>query len=310
MNAFPDFTGQSLTFSVTGDGVTIDPKTGLLTIRTDALLSGVSVVVTASNSGAATSAFRLTVGAAPVTPELPVEVAPVLLRAPRLIGPAVVGALVTLDEGDWSVGAEALSFAWQRDGVEIAGATGDAYQPVAGDDRTALRAVVTARNAVGTLVAVTEPVSVAHPAPVASGVLADVTVDLDSGVTRIETARAFSGAGLVFQVAGGGAVIDPSSGVLSLATDAERMGESVTVIARNSGGEAAIAFAFTVRAVAPALVTAPSLTGAGVIGEQVTLSPGSGAASPYRLRAFSGGGAGWICRGPWARFMCRSPRMI
>lgn len=287
LNAFPDFTGQSLTFSVTGDGVTIDPTTGLLTIRTDALLSGVSVVVTASNSGgAATSAFRLTVGAAPVTPELPVEVAPVLLRAPRLIGPAVVGALVTLDEGDWSVGAEALSFAWQRDGVDIAGATGDAYQPVAGDDRTALRAVVTARNAVGTLVAVTEPVSVAHPAPVASGVLADVTVDLDSGVTRIETARAFTGAGLVFQVAGGGAVIDPSSGVLSLATDAERMGESVTVIARNSGGEAAIAFAFTVRAVAPALVTAPSLTGTGVIGAQVTLSPGVWSGEPTPVTSF------------------------
>ena len=59
-----DFLGEDLSFSVTGAGATIDPRTGVLAIPTDAPVSGERVTVTASNSGgSAESAFLVTVEA-------------------------------------------------------------------------------------------------------------------------------------------------------------------------------------------------------------------------------------------------------
>ena len=64
LNAFPEFTGDALTFSVTGEGVSVDPETGLVRILTDALREGLVVTVTASNSGGtASSSFQVTVTA-------------------------------------------------------------------------------------------------------------------------------------------------------------------------------------------------------------------------------------------------------
>jgi hypothetical protein len=78
LNAFSEFTGEALTFGVTGDGVSVDPQTGLLRIRTDALRAGVVVTVSASNAGgAASSSFRVTVAAGTdAPPDTPPDMPP------------------------------------------------------------------------------------------------------------------------------------------------------------------------------------------------------------------------------------------
>ena len=58
------FAGEALSFAAEGLGVTIDPLTGVLTVSTDAALSGETVTVTATNSGgSAAASFLLTVEA-------------------------------------------------------------------------------------------------------------------------------------------------------------------------------------------------------------------------------------------------------
>ena len=72
VNASTDFTGEALRFSVAGEGVSVDPATGVLRISTETLRAGLEVVVTAENSGGvATSRFRLTVASAPVEEPFP-----------------------------------------------------------------------------------------------------------------------------------------------------------------------------------------------------------------------------------------------
>src|SRR5690606_3325018 len=58
-----DFTGENLSFAVTGAGATIDARTGLVSIPTDKAVQA-AVTVTATNSGgSATSSFQVTVEA-------------------------------------------------------------------------------------------------------------------------------------------------------------------------------------------------------------------------------------------------------
>ena len=104
MDTSQDFTGGALSFAVEGEGVAIDPATGILSLATDRLLAGITVTVTAANAGgSAVSRFRLTVAAA--------EVAPTLLAAPHLGGSGVIGAAVTADPGRWA-GVPATAGRW------------------------------------------------------------------------------------------------------------------------------------------------------------------------------------------------------
>ena len=69
------FAGEALSFAAQGLGVTIDAITGVLTVSTDAALSGETVTVTATNSGgSAAASFLLTVEAEEL-PEFPPLVA-------------------------------------------------------------------------------------------------------------------------------------------------------------------------------------------------------------------------------------------
>jgi hypothetical protein len=66
------FEGLALVFAAEGAGAAIDPATGLLTIPTDAPISGETVTVTATNSGgSASAAFLVTVEALPEEVEEP-----------------------------------------------------------------------------------------------------------------------------------------------------------------------------------------------------------------------------------------------
>jgi hypothetical protein len=122
---------------------------------------GIRVVVTASNavgSSSAASAPRAVVSA---TEELPVNTAP-----PAITGTAVAGTTLTAEPGLWS-GTEPAAFAyrWRRCGDggtscgDIAGATSQAYTPVAGDVGSSLRVAVTATNAAGSATAESAPTS-------------------------------------------------------------------------------------------------------------------------------------------------------
>ena len=259
MNAIPEFPGTpALTLRLAGEGLAIDPLAGRITPDPGGL------VITGQGAGVGAGSFRLTIAGTPA------EKAPLLLRAPALAAGGRIGEKITLDPGDWTVAAAALSVRWQRNGVDIPEATGLSYRPGAADDRTAIRAVVTAANAAGGLEAATEPLRVTYAAPIATGVLADLTLTLATAPATVAAAPAFSGEALSFAVSGAGAVIDPATGVTRLPTDAARTAETVTVTASNSGGAAAVGFRVTVKGIAPTL---------------------SGVALPDKLRLLRGGAA-------------------
>lgn len=74
---------------------------------------------------------------------------PVLLRAPEVTGQPVVGAMLTLDPGDWG-NADSLSQQWLRGGVAVIGQTGLTYTVTEEDTGQVLAARVTASNTQGT----------------------------------------------------------------------------------------------------------------------------------------------------------------
>ena len=208
MDGSQDFAAARLSFEVAGDGVTIDPATGRLSLATDQLQTGVTVLVTATDAaGAETGRFRLTLAA------LAVETAPVLVAAPALAGPATVGAAVTLDPGTWEgVPVPEIAVAWLLDGLVLDGAAGLAYTPRSSDDGKALAARVTATNAAGSAVAETAGIAVAHRAPAVAGTLADVVADAGGTLVAVDAAAAFAGLALTFAVSGQGATIDSATG--------------------------------------------------------------------------------------------------
>ena len=270
MNAIPDFTG-TLTFSVTGPGVSIDPATGAISIAAGKLQDGIEVAVSAAApDGTATGRYRLTFQAIAAPPRL--------VAAPVLAGPAVIGTAAEVDPGSWEA-ASSLALQWCRDGADIPGATAASYAPVAADDRTRLACRVTASNTAGSTTAETAAVEVIHAAPSATGTLADRELELDSGSAVVEAAPAFAGAGLGYAVDGAGASIDPATGRVAIPTDALVTGASVTVTASNSGGSASAGFKVSVRGVAPAVVSQPSSAAPARSGRRSASIPAAGAAS-------------------------------
>jgi hypothetical protein len=268
LDASSIFTGSSLTFDVTGEGVAVDPATGRITVATDSLRDGLVVTVTASNSGGtAVSRFTLSITAEaeaaepgdpvdpdpvdpdPVDPD-PVVIAPALVAAPALGGSGVIGTAVTLEPGVWSGDPDPdLAVVWLRDGEAIAGATGLVYTPVAADDGAALAARVTASNAAGSAEAVTAPLAVVWPAPaVVVGALAGLALVQGEAPAIVEAAAAFAGEALVFAVEGAGATIDAATGTVTVPTDALLEDALVTVRASNSGGSVEAGFRVDVAA--------------------------------------------------------------
>ena len=139
----PFFSGSSLSFSVTGDGVSVDPATGVVTISADSLLAGTTVLVTARNSGgAAELGFTLK-----VTRAEPGLAAPEALDAPDVA--------FVLGEGTGTVAAAALfvgeALAFSLDaapgGVTIDPASGLVSVPLGAPFEGAV--TVAARNAAG-----------------------------------------------------------------------------------------------------------------------------------------------------------------
>lgn len=295
LDAAAVFSGESLRFAVTGAGATIDAVTGLLTIPTDNVQDGTLVTVTASNSGG-------TAEAALVVSILLRPFPPLLLTVPILAGSGKVGSTVTVDAGIWSgLPAPTLALQWLRDGAEIPGATGPAYEPGDADDRAALACRVSALNAAGALGAETAPLVVTQEAPVLVGELLDEVLDLGEGTETIATAQIFQGRGLSFGAAGAGAAIDPATGVLSLPTGAVRSAEEVIVTATNSGGAVSTGFLVTVEdpaglyppAIAETLWSAVEVRDTAPAGRRrISVDAAVVVPSGFELRLYSGPQAG------------------
>ena len=286
LDASGAFAGAALVFGVSGAGASVDPATGLVSIPLGDARAAETVTVTAANSGGSASvAFAVTIVAAPVlTP-------PVSTVAPSLSGLGRVGTPMLVDMGVWGgVPAPAVTSRWRRNGVDISGAAGVEYTPVAADDGADLDCVVTASNASGTASAATGTVRIAYPVPAVAGALADLVLDQGQGARTLDASGAFAGASLAFDVAGAGASVDPATGLVSIPLDDARAAETVTVTATNSGGSALVSFAVTVVA---ADVTAPVLT-IGAI--DVATSPAT-----LSVTTDEGGTAFWIVDGAATR---------
>ncbi len=80
------------------------------------------VVVTSFSGPAVTLAKAFTVTPKPL----------VVVKAPSLVAPVRVGAVVKADPGTWSPAATSAKYLWRNDGVVIAGATANSYTPPAG----------------------------------------------------------------------------------------------------------------------------------------------------------------------------------
>lgn len=259
VNASLDFTGQGLTFGVSGTGVSIDPATGQVAIPSDALFAGIDVVVTATNSGGtAESRFRLTVaGAGP--------------EVPAVTPPAIIAALADLALERGRPASVAAAAAFSGTGLDFAvagaGATVDAAGTIhfPADRLLAGEAVaITARNAAGTAtlvfrVDVAEAAAVALP-PVAGGVLADVTLLQGQGERTVSAQAGFAGTDLTFALAAApaGVGIETGSGLVRVPL-ATPLSGTVTVRATNIAGQAERSFAVSVNPTSSDFSTAAAL---------------------------------------------------
>ena len=202
-----NFSGENLSFSVTGADAVIYPRSGGLSIPTSAPRVAEPVTIVASNSGGqAQVTFNVTISSVsdipPITP-------PFVIGAPALSGAGLIGTPVQADPGVWGgLPAPALALQWQRDGVDIPAATGTLYIPAAEDDGMDLRCVVTAANGANPVKVVTETIRVRYAPPSALGGLFDEVFDQYSGIELISTAQDFIGENLTFSVSGAGAEIE------------------------------------------------------------------------------------------------------
>ena len=136
IDAFLDFAGQGLTFGVTGPGVAVDPATGRLAISSDALVSGVEVVVTAGTSGG--SDREPLPGDGGAGGGRPGHRSRWWRR--RSAGAGRWAARVEVDPGQWSgEPAPELALQWRAGGVAIPGATEASFVPTPGRGRRGSR---------------------------------------------------------------------------------------------------------------------------------------------------------------------------
>ncbi len=104
----------------------------------------------------------------------PAPVAPTNTVAPVASGTGTVGQVLSVTDGTWT-GTPVISFTyqWQRDGVDIGGATANTYLLVTADGGKSVRCVVTGTNGVGSSSANSNAISVAAPLTYDQEVAAD-----------------------------------------------------------------------------------------------------------------------------------------
>ena len=141
----------------------------------------IRIVVTASNS-----AGRASAASSPTGTIAAAGTAPSATKQPNPHGTAQVGQTVTVDNGSWS-GTTPITYTyqWQRCSSSgscsnLGGATKSSYVPVTGDVGYRLRAIVTAKNSVGSASIGSNVTAAVVPAPAAPANTSKPTVSAPS----------------------------------------------------------------------------------------------------------------------------------
>lgn len=165
------------TYQWTRNGVAITGATFPAYVLTEADVgSTITVTVTATNMAGSTNATAISINGVPPAPVYG------LLNSelPKITGTLTVGSTLTTDNGGW-VGTPSPTFvySWQRDDVDIPGATSNTYLLVTADAGHLITSGVTATNPADTIVAYSGAVG-----PIASPV-ANTVLPVISGVTNV-----------------------------------------------------------------------------------------------------------------------------
>lgn len=114
------------------------------------------------------------------------DTAPVNLTLPTIAGTTTFGSTLTVTPGTWSgVPAPTLTRQWQRDGVDIAGATGLTYVLVAADLGTTITVEEDATNVAGSAMAESAGTAIPYVPDYEAGLILDMWAE--SGVTEAGT---------------------------------------------------------------------------------------------------------------------------
>ena len=212
-----------------------------------------------------------------------VHAPPANSAAPSISGPARLGGTLTAATGTWSPADVSFTYAWQRDGVDIPGATGATYTLVSADVGKLVRVRVTGANVDGSASAYS-----AAADRIAAPPANTVTPPAPSGTPReSETLTAASGTwdtpGATISIAWVRCAADGtnctevgtgSTYTLSDADVGRRLGVRVT--ASSSGGTTTVAGALSavVTRLTLANVAVPSVTGNAYEGATLTADAG------------------------------------
>jgi hypothetical protein len=125
-----------------------------------------------------------------------------------------------------------------------------------------------------------------HDAPEAVGTFGEIVLKVGEAM-ELDASTLFKGADLRFTIGGAGAEINRETGIITLAKDVLSEPEQITVTASNSGGAAHISFLLTMIAggmsehhSSPKLIVAPSLSGSGLVGTELSIVSGVWSGDP------------------------------
>lgn len=280
------------------DGVDIASATAstYLLVTADAG-HNVSVLVTGTNASGSSSASSNPVAIPAVT------VAPVNTVLPTISGTPTEGQTLTAADGTWTgTPSPTLTRKWQRDGVDIGGATGTTYVLVTADVGTEVRVLVTGTNTAGSSAAASSPVTVA-PISVAPSNTAVPTISGTPTVGQTLTATSdgtWTGTPtptLARNWQRDGVDIGGATGTTYVLQAGDATHQiSVLVTATNTAGSAtASSTSLTIdpAAQAPVNTVAPTISGTGTVGLTLTrVSDGTwtGTPTPTLARNWQRGG--------------------
>jgi hypothetical protein len=219
--------------------------------------------------------------------------APENTAQPTISGSGVLGSTLTCSEGAWTgTPSPTLSYQWLRDGLAIPAATGNAYTVVEADQGHALACRVSAINSEGVASALsTNVVEVAGRAP------DDVEAPQVAGVPAVGNALTCLRGTWTGQPAptfsyqwlrDGTDIFSAAASTYTVASEDRGHAISCRVIAHNSAGvgEATSANSLEVGGAPPENSSAPEISGAPVVGERLTCSPGTWSGAPAPLFTF------------------------
>ena len=253
----------------------------------------IRVVVTATNPDGVVATATTATGTVP-------SARPVNTVRPALSGSARRGSTLTGTAGTWSGIGNIYAYQWQRDGVNIPGATSLSYTLAVADVGATVRLLVSADNPEGTASQASYATgTVAGDAP-ANFVLPTITGSAQRGSTLTAASGTWSGVDntYAYQWQRDGATIASATATTYMLT-ADDLGKAIRVLvtATNPEGSASRASAATtaVRTAPPVNSAVPAISGAAMRTSTLSASQGTwtGVGNTYTYQWQLDGGSGY-----------------